>query len=223
MAGLSRRALVHVSRFQRLCLAARAANSTLLFCLVCFVFVLTACRPARGPQIVRLPPPSERGFLGTGDIFSLEIVGEKDLPKDYQVAADGTVDFPYIHAVHVAGLEAQELARLVRQRLIHAKVLSDPSVIVQVKEFHSRKVTLLGQVARSGSYPFTPGMTLIQAVSMAGGLTSIANSDRVNITRKADSGKVYTALLSVGAIMEGKSPDVPLQAGDQIYVYERIF
>ena len=200
-----------------------AALRACLLGLLVLTFVLSACQPQRGPQVVRLPPPSERGFIGAGDIFTLEIVGEKDLPKDYQVAADGTVDFPYIHAVHVAGLEAQELARLVRQRLIHAKVLSDPSVIVQVKEFHSRKVTVLGQVARSGSYPFTPGMTLIQAISMAGGLTSIANSNRVNITRKSDSGKVYTAVLSVGVIMEGKSPDVQLQAGDQIYVYERLF
>ena len=212
-----------MSSFQRLVVRARFALRACLLCLLCSSFILSGCRPDRGPQVVKLPPPSERGFLGAGDIFTLEIVGEKDLPNNYQVAADGTVDFPYIHAVHVAGLEAQELARLVRQRLIHAKVLSDPSVIVQVKEFHSRKITVLGQVARSGSYPFTPGMTLIQVISMAGGLTSIANSNRVNLTRKSDSGKVYTAVLSVGIIMEGKSPDVPLQAGDQIYVYERLF
>ncbi len=162
-------------------------------------------------------------MLGAGDIFILEVVGEKDLPKEYQVAADGTVDFPYIHTITVAGLEAPDVARLVRSKLMEAKVLADPSVIVQVKEYHSRRITLLGQVVKSGSYAFTPGLTLIQAVSIAGGLTSLADSDRVNLTRKADSGKVYTAVLSVGAIMEGKSADIPLQAGDRIYVYERLF
>jgi protein involved in polysaccharide export with SLBB domain len=66
-------------------------------------------------------------------------------------------------------------------------------------------------------------MTLIQAISMAGGLTALADSDRVNLTRKADNGKVYTAVLSIGVVMEGRSPDIPLQSGDQIYVHERLF
>jgi protein involved in polysaccharide export with SLBB domain len=66
-------------------------------------------------------------------------------------------------------------------------------------------------------------MTLIQAVSLAGGFTAISDTDRVNITRKTDSGRTYTAVLSVGTIMEGRSADVPLQAGDQIYVHERLF
>jgi len=197
----------------------RAAAWTVLLALS----LLAGCHPHRGPQRVDLPPPSERSTIGPGDIFTLQVVGEKDLPSEYQVAADGTVDFPYIHTLKVDGLEAQELARLVRTRWIEEKLLSDPSVIVQVKQFHSRRITLIGQVAKSGSYPFSPGLTLVQAVSMAGGPTAIADLDRVNITRKAENGKVYTAVLSVGAIMEGKSADVPLQAGDQIYIYERLF
>jgi polysaccharide export outer membrane protein len=139
------------------------------------------------------------------------------------VAADGSVDLPFVNTVHVAGLEAPEVARLIRKRLIERKILTDPSVIVQVKEFHSRRITLLGQVAKPGSYPFTPGLTLIQVISLAGGLSAIANSDQVNITRKTEDGKTRTAVVSAGYIMEGSSPDIPLQAGDQIYVHERLF
>ncbi|MFO7178947.1 MAG: polysaccharide biosynthesis/export family protein [Pseudomonadota bacterium] len=162
-------------------------------------------------------------MLGPGDVFTLEIVGEKDLPKEYQVAADGTVDVPYVHTIRVAGLEAPEVARLVRKRLMEEKFLEDPSVIVQVKDYNSRRVTLLGQVAKPGSFPFTTGLTLIQAVSLAGGLTAIADGDRVNVTRKGSDGRTYTAVISVKAITEGESPDIPLQAGDQIFVHERIF
>lgn len=199
------------------CRAVRVACSLLL------ALAVVGCGRNRAGQRVNLPPPSERTVVGPGDVFTMEVVGEKDLPKEYQISADGSVDIPYIHTIQVAGLEAPEVARLIRERLIAQKFLTDPSVIVQVKEYHSRRITLLGQVAKPGSFPYTPGMTLIQAVSLAGGFTSISDTDRVNITRKTDSGRTYTAVLSIGVIMEGKAADVPLQAGDQIYVHERLF
>lgn len=186
------------------------------------LLVVTACASNSSVHAVSLPPPTERYVLGPGDTFTLEIVGEKDLPHEYQVASDGTVDFPYVHTLKVADLEAQEVARLVRERLIAEKVLSDPSVVVQVKEYASRHVTLLGQVAKPGSFPLVPGMSLIQAISQAGGLTAVASSGHVNLTRKTAKGQ-QTVEIDVGAITEGKAPDVPLQAGDQIYVHERLF
>jgi polysaccharide export outer membrane protein len=185
------------------------------------LFGALACRGRPARNRVDLPPPAERGVLGPGDIFTLEVVGEKDLPKEYQVSADGTVDVPYVHSLKVIGLEAHEVARLVRQRLMAEKFLADPSVIVQVKEFHSLRITVLGQVAKPGSFPFTPGLSLIQAVSLAGGLTAIADADRVNITRKGKD-RTYTAVVSVELITDGTSPDIPLQAGDQIFIHERL-
>ena len=186
------------------------------------VVLVPACTSSAGAQRPALATPTERYVLGPGDTFTMEIVGEKDLPHEYQVASNGTVDFPYVHTLKISDLEAQEVARLVRARLIAEKVLSDPSVVVQVKEYASRKVTLLGQVAKPGSYPLLPGMSLIQAISQAGGLTAVASGSHVNLTRKTAKGQ-QTVEFDVGAISEGKAPDVPLQAGDQIYVHERIF
>jgi protein involved in polysaccharide export with SLBB domain len=181
-----------------------------------------ACGSGMPAQSANLSPPTERNVIGPGDIFTMEIVGEKDLPREYQVASDGTVDLPYLHTLKVVDLEPQEVGRLIRDKLIEAKVLADPSVVVQVREFASRQVTLLGQVAKPGSFPLLPGMTLIQAISQAGGLSAVANSDHVNLTRKVPNGK-QTIVVSVGDIIDGKSPDIPLQAGDQIYVHERLF
>lgn len=182
----------------------------------------SACSPSHSGQRINLPPPTERYVLGPGDTFTLEIVGEKDLPHEYQVASDGTVDLPYVHTLKVADLEAQQVARLMRDRLIAEKILSDPSVVVQVKEYASRKVTVLGQVAKPGSYPLVPGMSLIQAISEAGGLTAVASGTHVSLTRKDSRGQ-QTVEVDVEAISEGRGPDVPLQAGDQIYVRERLF
>src|SRR4051812_46574952 len=107
------------------------------------ITMLVACGPAGPARAPNLPPPVERNVLGPGDTFTLEIMGEKELPHEYQVASDGTVDFPYLHTLKVADLEAQEVARMVRDKLIAEKVLSDPSVVVQVKQYASRQVTLL--------------------------------------------------------------------------------
>ena len=186
------------------------------------VIALPACASNSGAPPTNLAPPVERNVLGPGDTFTMEIVGEKDLPHEYQVASDGTADLPFVHTLHVADLEAQEVARLVREHLISEKILTDPSVVVQVKEYASRHITLLGQVAKPGSFPLAPGMSLIQAISQAGGLTAVASSSHVNLTRKTAKGQ-QTVEIDVGAITEGKAPDVPLQAGDQIYVHERLF
>lgn len=177
--------------------------------------------PSKNPKLA-LAPPSAKTIVGPGDVFTMEIVGEKDLPREYTIASDGTVDLPFVQTLDVAGLEPQEIARLIRQRLIEKKILTDPSVIVQVKEYNSRSVILLGQVSKPGTFPLTSGLTLIQAISLAGGLTSIANDDRVTLTRKVGN-KTQTVVLSVDAITSGEAEDIPLQAGDRIYVYERMF
>ena len=180
------------------------------------------CGGSHDNQRVNLPPPSEKPVVGPGDVFTMQVVGEKDLPSEYQVASDGTVDLPYLQTVPVAGLEPQQIAGLVRQKLIEKQILSDPSVIVQVKAYNSRRVTIMGQVTRPGTFPYTPGLTLIQALSQAGGVTPIGNLDRVNLTRIVNRG-TQTVEISIGSIMEGRSADIPLQSGDRIFVHERIF
>ena len=190
-------------------------------CIVALAFLFAACG-GRPRTRVDLPPPVESTTIGAGDVFFMTIVGEDKLPKEFRVAPDGSVDLPYIHNVQVAGLEPQEIAALVRKKLMEGDVLRDPSVAVDVKEYNSKRVVVLGQVQKPGSFPLTPGFTLIQAISLAGGFNVIANRDRVNLTRK--SGKQSrTIILSVDAITDGSLPDIPLQAGDTIFVTERVF
>ncbi len=200
--GLTRRALL-------------GACSTLLLSSL-------GCSGSNDNVRLNLPAPTEKSTVGPGDVFTMEIVGEKELPREYQVASDGSVDVPYLQAVQVNGLEPQEIARLVRKLLIEKQILSDPSVVVQVKEYNSRRITVLGQVTKPGTFPYTTGLTLIQAISQAGGLTGIANVDRVNLTRRVTAGS-RTVVISIGSIMEGRSADIPLQSGDRIFVHERLF
>jgi polysaccharide export outer membrane protein len=122
----------------------------------------------------------------------------------------------------VAGLEPQEIAELVRQKLIEGNILRDPSVAVDVKEYTSKRVVVLGQVQKPGSFPLIPGFTFIQAISLAGGFNAMANRDRVTLTRRTGK-ESRTIVLSADAITDGSLPDLPLQAGDTIFVSERLF
>jgi len=188
---------------------------------VLFLFVWGCASRVDNARVV-LPPPVESSTIGPDDVFRMQIVGERELPEEYQVSSDGSVDIPYIHRIQAAGLEPQELAKLIRDKLIADQILKDPSVIVTIKEYRSKKITVLGQVQKPGSFPFATGLTLLQAISQSGGFTSIAKTDRVNLTRKTRSGS-KTVVLSVDEITDGRSPDIPLQAGDAIYVSERVF
>jgi polysaccharide export outer membrane protein len=171
---------------------------------------------------VNLPPPTESTTIGPGDSFDLYVVGEEKIPTAYTVSPDGTVDFPYIHRKKVAGLEPQEVVDLVRDALIKGNFLTDPSVMIGVKEYRSKVVNVLGQVNKPGTFPLVPGITLVQAISQAGGPNSIADVNHVMLTRTT-GGKLRTIRVSLEAITEGRSPDIPMQSGDVVTIGERVF
>ena len=185
-----------------------------------FCAVLLACSGT--PKPVDLPPPVEATTVGVGDVFEVRIVREENLPTTFTVAPDGTVDLPFIKRVKVAGMEPQDIAELVRNKLIEGEFFTDPSVTVSIKEYNSKRVEVLGEVQKPGSLPLQPGMTLIRAISLAGGFNALANKNKVILRRKV-RGKTKVVSVSVEDIIENRIPDVPLQAGDSINVEQRVF
>lgn len=199
-----------------------ARLSLLLHALLATLVLLAAGCSSRPVKPVDLPAPREATTLGVGDRFELRIVGEDKLPTEFQVAPDGTVDLPYIHRVKVEGLEPQEVAATVRDKLIEGQIWTDPSVSVSVTQYSSKRIEVLGEVQKPGSFPLEPGMTLLRAISMAGGFNSLADKDRITIRRKVEGG-TKAAVVSVDDIMDNRIPDIPLQAGDSINVDDRVF
>lgn len=190
--------------------------------LAALLLVSVACS-STPPRPVDLPPPSEATSFGVGDVFELRIVGEDKLPTVFTIAPDGTVDLPYIKRTKVLGLEPQQVAEVVRKRLIEEDVLTDPTVSVSIKEYNSKRVEILGEVARPGSVPLQPGMTLLRAISLCGGFNSIANKNRVTIRRRIKDGGTRAATISAEEIIANKVPDPMLQAGDSVNVEQRVF
>jgi polysaccharide export outer membrane protein len=175
------------------------------------------------PPAPQLPTPIQSTQVGPGDLFEVSVLGEKDLPKEYRVQPDGSVDFPYLNRIQVAGLEPQEVTDLIRKKLVEAKILQDPQVTLVVKQYASKRVSLIGQVQKPGAIPWTDGMKLVEAVTQVGGFTSIADSNHVILTRQVSKGKSQTVIVSVDAITDGAQADIPLQAGDTIKVDARVF
>ena len=147
---------------------------------------------------------------------------EDELPTEYTVARDGTVDIPYIHRISVAGLQPQEISDVIRGKLIGGQILTDPSVIVSIKAYNSKRITVGGEVKEDGSFPFEPGMTVADAIVQAGGMTSLSKSWSVILLRKTKDGK-KRVVVDYDAITNNEIPDVPLQAGDKITVPQRAF
>jgi polysaccharide export outer membrane protein len=156
-------------------------------------------------------------------MFTVSILGEKDLPTEFQVQPDGTIDFPYLGRLQLAGLEPQGVVDLLRKKLEEAKILRDPQITLIMRQYNSMKVNIIGQVGHQDTVPWTPGMTLLLAVTHCGGFTPMADSNHVVLIRRVSKDKNVKAVVSVDAIMHNAQPDVPLQPGDTVIVEQRTF
>lgn len=186
---------------------------------LCAFLLLASCASrARAPS---LPPPVDLTTLGAGDVFEVRIMGEDKHPTTFTVAPDGSADLPLVGRVACGGLEPQELSDLVRRKLVEDQILLRPIVSVSVKEYNSKRIEVLGEVQKPGSIPMAPGMTLLRAISLSGGLTSMAAKGRVTLLRKV-RGKTQSVQVSVQDILDNAAPDPLLQAGDSIYVEQRV-
>jgi|SRR5580692_4853523 protein involved in polysaccharide export with SLBB domain len=191
-------------------------------CAVVALSLLVSCGRSR-PAAISLPDPRPSTTVGPGDVFEVSVLGEKDLVKEYRVQPDGSVDFPYLDRVVVRDLEPQQIEERIKSELVERKILTNPQVTLVVKQYNSKKVSVIGAVQKPGSLPWTEGMKLIDAISLAGGLTQLANGDHVRLTRIVSGTQTATVTVSVDDISEGRMADLLLQAGDTIKVDQRLF
>ncbi|MGH7272363.1 MAG: polysaccharide biosynthesis/export family protein [Polyangiaceae bacterium] len=182
----------------------------------------TGCGHAQSGE-PKLPAPVLSTVVGPGDMFEVSVLGEKDIPRSFRVQPDGTIDFPYVNRLKVGGLEPQQIEDAIKKGLRDGKILADQQVTLVVTQYNSKKVSVVGAVQKPGSLPWSEGMKLVDAISLAGGLASLADGDHVRITRVVEPNRTVTATVSVDDITDGKLGDVPLQAGDTIKVEQRVF
>lgn len=156
--------------------------------------------------------------LATNDLLEVRVYQEADLSGVYRVAPDGRIDFPLCGKVSVGGLTASQAADAITECL-KAGFVRRPQVSVLVKEFNSKKVFVFGEVAKPGSYAFEEGMTIIHAISQAGGLSRSASKNNVNVTRVVE-GRELKLPVKVEDIVVGRAKNFLLVPGDIIFVPE---
>lgn len=193
--------------------------------LVPALLVLTACgsgpegRPAT--DLPRVPPRAEMmkgATLGAGDVVEIRVYQEEELTGLYRVSSDGTFDFPLVGKVEAGGKTPGELSDELTARL-KERFLRNPQVSVFVKEYNSKKVFVLGQVAKPGTFQFEDNMTIVQAITLAGGFRDLADKNRIVLTRVVE-GQEQKFLVPVESIGLGREQNLVLQPGDIVFVPE---
>jgi polysaccharide biosynthesis/export protein len=182
--------------------------------LVCVVFSVLLFLTGCAGQLSSLPPlpASEEGpyRLGAGDRLRLQVFGQEELSQEYVVSDSGEITVPLIGAVDAEGRTIAELEEEVARQL-RAGILVEPNVTAEVVTY--RPFFILGETRSPGQFPYVPNMTVLTAVSMAGGFTFRAERDAVSITRLVD-----------GQMSEFRADPLDfVQPGDVVNVHERFF
>jgi polysaccharide biosynthesis/export protein len=184
-----------------------------------------AVPPAAVPPVAVAPiavPPGAAPVppdyvIGPEDVLSIVYWREKDMSADVAVRPDGKISLPLLNDVTAAGLSPTQL----RDRLTEAskQFFEDPSITVVVRQMNSRKVFITGEVNKPGPYPLIGQTTVLQLISIAGGLREYANGKKILIVRN-ENGRPVSYPFNYKDVVSGKNlqQNIELKLGDTVVV-----
>ena len=156
--------------------------------------------------------------IGGGDVLEIATWKEQELTRrDVLVRVDGKISFPLLGDIAAAGMTPVELTETIQKGL--TKYVTAPVVTVTVTNPGSQRVYVLGEVVRTGEYPLTKNLTVLQAFALAGGFTQWAAKDEIILLRK-DGSKERIFKINYKDIVKGRDVEnnLILQANDTIVV-----
>lgn len=169
--------------------------------------------------------PGNNYILQPNDLIEILVFQEDDMNRRLRVAKDGSINLPLIGGVQAGRRTADELAGAIRRQLADG-YLANPQVTVTVLSYAKRRFTILGQVNRPGSYdmPDNAGVSIVQAIGMAGGFARSAAPKRVLLKRQAGNGQEAVQRLDVDRMSKDEhAPAFEVLPGDTITVPESVF
>lgn len=196
--------------------------------LPAFLCALTACasHPAPVGDGSPLPTVEPTAFvqqypdyrIGANDLLSVKVLGIEGLQRDVRVNNAGEVSLPLVGKLMVGGKTVEDVQAQVEDAY-RARYLQDPQVSVLVTERARERVTVEGAVASPGIYPIATQLSLIQAIALAKGPTTVADQKDIFVYRTI-GGQRHVARFDLDAIREGRAPDPALMAEDIVVVTE---
>jgi polysaccharide export outer membrane protein len=174
--------------------------------------------------------PSADYRVGPRDQLEITVFGHADLSGSYTVSADGSISFPLIGELPVAGRTPRDIEGAIAQRLAEG-FLKNPQVSVRVAEFRSQRVFVMGEVGQPGPVALTGSLTLLEAVAKAGGLSKTAGTELIVLRRNdpadtaagplllGQAGAREIARVGLAELQSGRiKENIALQDGDTILV-----
>jgi len=155
--------------------------------------------------------------IGEEDVLSINVWKDPEVSRTVPVRPDGKISLPLINDVQAAGLSPAQLGMAITERL--RKFMADPQVTVIVTQINSRRIYIMGEVNRAGAFPLLPNMTVLQALSSAGGFTQFANLKGIYVLR-SESGKQTKFPFNYKDVirMQRTEQNIVLKPGDTIVV-----
>jgi polysaccharide export outer membrane protein len=177
---------------------------------------------ATTPQATNIQSQSLYRING-GDTIHISVYGEKDLDRDVAVEPDGGIAFPLVGNMNARGLTLSELQRKIADALRAGNMLpniTDPEVTVSLVRSSGNSFSVVGQVKQPGTFVTDTQVDVMQALSLAGGLTPFASKSRIIVLRRNDAGKQGKIPFDYSAVEDGEDLDtnIQLQGGDVVVV-----
>jgi polysaccharide export outer membrane protein len=177
---------------------------------------------APGVQVTAAPaaPPTatpavpDTYVIGTTDMITVTVFKEPTLSGSLLVRPDGMISIPLLGDVMAAGKTPLQLAAEVTVQL--KKYVQDPNVTVILNQINSKRIFLIGEIGRAGPLPMTPGMTLLEAIATAGGISQYANAKKIYILRTENGTQQKIPVQYKQALQGDSSLNLTLKAGDTI-------
>lgn len=179
-------------------------------------------RPLEPPAPPDPEPFFERGgsdyAIGRQDLLEIAVFGLEELDQTVRVADDGSITLPLLGRMVVAGLTKGELEALIA-RLLEERFVRDPQVTIFVKEYESKKVAVSGAVKKPGTYEMLGRKTLLEMISLAGGL-DVDLGKQIIIFRKGEQGRDSRLAVDLDRLVYEADPSLNLVVlpGDIVYV-----
>jgi polysaccharide export outer membrane protein len=169
------------------------------------------------------PAAPDRGVpddyvIGEGDVLHVSVWKEPDASvASVVVRPDGKITMPMLKDLQVSGLTPAQAEKVVTEQL--SKFISAPDVTVIVSGIHSKRIYIVGGVKKEGPIPYTYRMTILQALSEAGGLTDYAKKKKIYVLRR-ENGRDYQLPFDYDAVLKGERMElnIPLMPGDTLVV-----
>ena len=155
--------------------------------------------------------------LNQGDVLQISVWGEESLQKEVRVLPDGSITFPLAGRVEVANATTPEIEKRITEKL--KTYLPDPQVTVVISNIEGNRAYIIGKVLRPGVVLITGPMTVMQAISLAGGLDRFADKDSIKVLR-GSAGAQTVLLVNYDRLIKGQDLDsnILLNTGDTILV-----